>query len=221
MKKGGEKVKSQREILAENLERLIRSKGIDQKILAEKIGVSEMTASNWVRGIKYPRIDKIQALADFFNVKHSDLVTEQTFNLNGKPTNLIEVSQRTVRIPVLGEISCGDPILAEENYEDYRTALVESVPSGNMVYLKARGESMHPTIPDGSMIMIREQPTVETGEIAAVMVDGNTRATLKRVKMQGNMMVLMPDNPAYDPIFVTEDYPVKIIGKAVKMETDF
>lgn len=201
-------------IFSANLSYYIERKGETQTEVAQKLGVPEMTMSNWVKAKTYPRMDKVQLLADYFNIRRSDLTEE-------KPTNLIEVSQRTIRIPVLGEISCGDPILAEENYEDYRVTLEESVPAGNIVYLKAKGDSMFPTIPDGAMIMVREQPEVESGEIAAVMVDGNTRATLKRVKRQGHTMLLMPDNPAYEPIVVTEDYPVKIIGKAIKMETDF
>lgn len=207
-------MKSQREILSENLEKLMHDKGIDQRILAEKIGVSDTTISNWVRGLKYPRIDKLQQIADFFNVKHADLVTDN------KPTNIIEVSQRTVRIPILGPIACGDPILVEENYEDYRTVLAEGLPAGRLVYLEAKGDSMHPTIPDGSMVMIREQEDVENGEIAAVTFNGNTEATLKRVKKQGDMIILMPDNPTHEPIFITADNPVKIIGKAVKLEQD-
>lgn len=206
-------MKSQREILGENLERLIERKGIDQKILAENIGVSPASVSNWVTGLKYPRIDKIQDLANYFNVKHADIVGE-------KPTNIYEVSQKTVRIPVLGYIACGDPILVEENYEDYRIVLEEGLPMGNLVYLMARGDSMHPTIPDGSMVMIREQADVENGEIAAVTFNGNTEATLKRVKKQSGMIILMPDNPAHEPIFVTPDNPVKIIGKAIKTERD-
>ncbi|GKV66735.1 MULTISPECIES: LexA family transcriptional regulator [unclassified Sporosarcina] len=213
-------MKSQREILADNLESLIQSRGIDQKILAEKIGVSEMTASNWVRGIKYPRIDKIQALAEFFNVKHSDLVTDQTLISEGKPSNLIEVAPPTVRIPVLGKIACGDPILAEENIKGYRYESPDMLPSGTTFYLEATGDSMEPTIPNGSHVLIREQPEVEYGEIAAVLMNGNEDATLKRVRKQGDTVILMPDNPAHDPYIITEDNPARIIGKAIRFTQD-
>lgn len=213
-------MKTQREILGENLERLINSKGIDQKILAEKIGVSDATISYWMRGLKYPRIDKIQALADYFNVKHADLVSERKHDLIKDANNIYQISQRTIRIPVLGKIACGDPILAEQNYEDYRTVLEEALPSGNLVYLEAKGDSMTPTIPNGAMVLIREQPDVESGEIAAVLVNNNEEATLKRIKKQEGMVILMPDNPAHEPFFVTENNPAKIIGKAIKFEQD-
>ncbi len=204
-------MKSQREILGENLERLINKKGIDQKILAEEVGVSTASVSNWVSGLKYPRIDKIQLLADYFGVSHSDLV-----ELN-KPTNLIKFSPATVKVPVLGKIACGDPILAEENIKEYRNESPDLLPSGNSFYLEAFGDSMEPTIPNGSLVLIREQPSVEYGEIAAVLVNGNEEATLKRVRKQGNMVMLMPDNPTHDPYIITEDNPAKIIGKAIRV----
>lgn len=201
-------------IISYNLKKLMGEFNLKQNELAKIAGVSESAAGKWVLGKSTPRMGAIQKIADHFNLPKSYILEE-------KPTNLIEVNQRTIRIPVLGEIACGVPILVEENYEDYRTTLAETLPAGNIIYLRARGDSMSPTIPDGAMVMVREQPEVESGEIAAIMVDGSTRATLKRIKMQGNMMILMPDNPTHEPIFVTKDYPVQIIGKAVRMETDF
>ncbi|MEK3887487.1 LexA family protein [Bacillus sp. FSL K6-3431] len=205
-------VDHQRRILAENIKYYLNNKKVTQTEMARDLKLAETTVSSWVKGDRYPRIDKIQLMADYFNIRRSDLTEER------KPTNLINVSQQTVRIPILGQIACGDPILVEENYEDYRTVLAEGLPTGKLVYLEAKGDSMHPTIPNGSMVMVREQPDVETGEIAAVMVNGNTEATLKRVKKQGDIIILMPDNPDHAPIIITSDTPVKIIGKAVRSE---
>lgn len=75
---------------------------------------------------------------------------------------------------------------------------------------------MEPTIPDKAIVVIHEQPEVEDGEIAAVQVDHDTEATLKRVKHQGDMILLMPDNKNYDPIILNKDNPGRIIGKAIK-----
>lgn len=209
-------MKTQREILSENLERLIDSRAIDQKVLAEKIGVSETTISNWVRGTKYPRIDKIQALADYFNIMHSDLVTDS--NQSDKPSNLIPATPFTVRIPILGSISCGDPLLAEENIKGYRNESPDQLPKGELFYLEANGNSMEPAIPNGSLVLIREQPEVENGQIAAVLVNGDEDATLKRVRHQNGNMILYPENNDYDPIFVAEGNPVRIIGLAVEVK---
>ncbi|PID18772.1 XRE family transcriptional regulator [Sporosarcina sp. P35] len=200
-------------VIAQNIKKLLNEYNLNQNELAKIAGVSESTVGKWVLRKSTPRMGAVQKIVDHFGIPKSYILEE-------KPTNLIEVSQRTIRIPVLGKIACGDPILAEENYEDYRTVLEEGLPSGNLVYLEAKGDSMQPTIPNGAMVMIREQPEVEYGEIAAVLVNGNEEVTLKRIKKQGGVIFLMPDNPAHEPILVDEDNPIKIIGKAVKFEQD-
>lgn len=200
-----------------NLKYLRELKNVEQLELAQLLGrKSASSVSEWEKGTYTPKSGTLSDIARIFNVNLESLMNSDLT----RPSNLIEVSQRTVRIPVLGPIACGDPILVEENYEDYRTVLAEGLPAGRLVYLEAKGDSMYPTIPNGSMVMIREQADVENGEIAAVTFNGNTEATLKRVKKQGGMIVLMPDNPSHEPIFITADNPVKIIGKAVKLEQD-
>ena len=69
--------KSAREILSENLQSALKRSGMDQKDLAMKIGVSPASITNWLKGTKYPRIDKIQALADALNVRQSELTTDK------------------------------------------------------------------------------------------------------------------------------------------------
>lgn len=204
-------VEKMKDILVKNLNSYLDRKGLSQTDMARDLGFPETTVSNWMKGETYPRPDRLQMMADYFNVRRSDLT-------EAKPTNIIKMSQRTVRIPVLGTIACGDPILAEVNYEDYREELEERLPAGDLFYLKAKGDSMHPEITDGSMVLLREQHDVENGEIAAVMVNGSTEATLKRIKKQDGMIILMPENPAHDPIFVTAKNPIQIIGKVIRSE---
>ena len=169
--------------------------------------------SNWARGEKYPRIQNIQKMADYLRVTKSDLIET-------RPDNLIEATSKMVRVPILGPIACGDPILAEENIEGYRDESSDMLPSGTVYYLEAKGNSMEPTIPNGSHVLIREQSEVEYGEIAAVLVNGDTEITLKRVTRQGNMVLLMPINSAYEPIVITKDNPARIIGKAIRYTQD-
>ena len=70
--------KSARTIFSENLQRLMRNKNVDQKELAETIGVTQPTISNWIKEIKYPRIKRIQLLAGYFNVPKSELTEEHS-----------------------------------------------------------------------------------------------------------------------------------------------
>ena len=76
---------------------------------------------------------------------------------------------------------------------------------------------MEPKIPDGSDVLIRLQDDVEDGEIAAVLVNGDTEATLKRVKKQGDIVMLVAENSAYSPYIITKDNSARIIGKAMEV----
>jgi len=207
------KVDKMKQTLIKNIQTFLERKRIGQTDMARDLGFPESTVSNWMQGETYPRPDKLQAMADYFGVRRSDLTEEQ-------PTNLIEISPRTVRIPVLGKIACGDPILAEENIEGYRYEFADNLPSGELFILEAKGKSMQPTVPDGCFVMIRQQNEVENGEIAAVLINGNDEATLKRVKRQGDIVMLMPDNNEFEPIIVTKENPITILGKAIRFTVD-
>ncbi|MFJ7733785.1 LexA family protein [Lysinibacillus sp. NPDC097231] len=198
-------------VFSTNLKKQLDKRGLNQTDMARDLNIPETTVSNWMKASTYPRPDKIKLMADYFNIKRSDLTEEQ-------PTNLIEVQPNYVKIPILGAIACGEPILAEQNVEGYMYEFSELLPPGNLFALVAKGDSMEPTIPNGSKVLIREQSEVEYGEIAAVLVNGDTEATLKRVKKQGDTIFLMPDNPKHEPYIVDENNPAKIIGKAISFK---
>lgn len=209
--------------IASQIKKLRKSRGWTQPQLADQLSVSKQTISNWETGIKVPRMGSLQKLADLFNVRIGEITNasiddNDIFKIN-KSTNVIyplSDSLQRVKIPIIGEIACGDPITAEENIEGYTEETFEKpIPSGTLFALRCKGHSMEPTIHDGSLVTIREQPTVEDGEIAAVLVDGDNEATLKRVKHQGNLIMLMPDNKEFDPIILDKDNPGRIVGKAV------
>lgn len=150
----------------------------------------------------------------------SDIISKLAIVLNVNPaylmgwTNVNKV--QTVDIPILGEIACGDPILAEENIINTHARVADNLPSGELFYLIAKGDSMSPKIEPDSLVLCRQQPDVENGEIAAVLVNGNTEATLKKIRKVNGNIVLEPINRRYDPIFVTQESPVTIIGKAIE-----
>lgn len=202
-------------IISNNLKKIMKDYKINQNELAKIAGVSESAAGKWILGKSTPRMGAIQKIADHFNLPKSYILNEES-----KPINLIDLSPATVKVPIMGTIACGDPIYAEENFSGYRYESPELLPSGKVVYLKAKGDSMEPTIPNGSFVLIREQPEVEYGEIAAVLVNGDSEITLKRVKKQGNTVILMPDNPAYEPYIITADNPARIVGKAIRYTQD-
>lgn len=199
----------QRQIVSNNLNELAKRKGVIPADLVRDLGIAEATIRSWFNGTKYPRIQSVQQLADYFGVPRSRITEEWV-------PNKIRSNGRVVRVPVLGTIACGSPILSEDNIDYYEDELEELLPSGNVFYLKTKVDSMFPTIPDKSLVLIREQPSVENGEIAAVLVNGDTEATLKRVHFSGDTILLQADNPLYPPYIVSEDNPARIIGKVIK-----
>lgn len=123
-------------------------------------------------------------------------------------------------IPLLGHIHAGEPTFAEENFECY-VAVGANVRCD--FALRVEGDSMiNARIMDGDIVFIRKQDTVADGEIAAVLIDDET--TLKRVRfLPGSMVMLMPENPKYQPILVggeNETRSVRILGKAVAFQSD-
>lgn len=200
-----------------NLRYLREKNNIEQIQLANHLGRKSGTSvSEWESGKYTPKAGTLNEIAKFFRVSLSELMES---DLTNKTSNIIPAGN-TVKIPVIGEIACGDPILAEENISGYREELSDLLPHGNLFYLHTKGNSMTPTIPVNSYVLIREQSDVDNGDIAAVLVNGDTEATLKRIKRQGDIVMLMPDNPDYSPYIITKDNPARILGKAIKFSAD-
>lgn len=216
-----------RETVGDRLRQLMDERGLKQVDIIEaakpfftdKVKISKTDLSQYVNNKAEPRSDKLYILAKGLNVPEQWLLgfDDDTTN-QSKPSNFIypEGLER-VQIPLVGEIACGNPITAEENLEGFIEETFEKpVPSGTLFALRCKGQSMEPTIPDKAIVVIHEQPEVEDGEIAAVQVDHDTEATLKRIKHQGDMVLLLPDNKNYDPIILNKENPGRIIGKAIK-----
>lgn len=193
-------------------------KGLTMKEVADAVGVSEGTISRYESG-------------DIANMKRSSIVALSKV-LDIPPIRFITLdpieekvpSRQTRRIPLLGNIAAGAPIMADEHIEDYIEINLEI--KADFV-LKVKGDSMiDANIYDGDIVFIRQQPTVENGEIAAVMlIDPTTSdgvATLKRVYKTEDGMMLVAENKAYPPIIVNKETcdGAKILGKAVKCITD-
>lgn len=190
-----------------------KRKGISINELASLTGVAKSSISRYENRSRQFPLDQIDTFSKALGLDPKEV-------LGFSDDSNISLVKSIIRIPIIGEIACGDPITAQENISGYVEESTENLPSGELFYLKAKGSSMEPTIPNGSNVLIREQPEVEDGEIAAVLVNGDTEATLKRVKHQGNIIMLIPDNQEYNPYIITADNPAKILGKAIRFTTD-
>jgi len=164
--------------------------GLQQKELAILAGVSHPTVSDWENGKKNPSGERLKKLSQIFGVDNTTIL--------GYDTVYIPIQRNAV--PIIGEIACGSPITAEENIEGYA-----DVPEGVRAdfALICKGDSMEPTFKNGDAVLIRKQPDVENGQIAAVSIDGE--ATLKHVYHQPDGLMLVAENPAYSPIYARAD----------------
>lgn len=180
--------------------------GLTLEEVGEKVGKSKSTIQRYESG-HVSRLDNemISRLAEAVRVSPIYLMGWTEVN-----------SVDTVEIPIIGEISCGDPITAEENIIGMHSRIIDELPKGELFYLKAKGDSMSPAIQSGALVLCRQQPDVENGEIAAVLVNGNTEATLKKVRKIKDSILLEPINENYEPHIINEDNPATIIGKAVE-----
>ncbi len=127
--------------------------------------------------------------------------------------------RRVVRVPVYGQVAAGIPIDAITDIEDYEE-LPESMPADEYAALRIHGDSMEPRILDGDTVIVRLQSTAATGDVAIVIVNGDT-ATCKRIRRTPDGILLISTNPKYDPIFYSnreiEQLPVTIWGKVVEL----
>lgn len=124
-----------------------------------------------------------------------------------------EVPVDAINIPLLGRIAAGSPIMAEENIEEYLSFPKSMFRSGEYFALSVKGDSMiEGGIYDGDIAIIKKQNTANNGDvIAALLTD---EATLKRLKVSGNKVQLLPDNPAYEPIIAEN---LTILGKLIAL----
>lgn len=197
-------IENRNDILVKNLMFYLKKLNLTQTEFAREMGYPETTVSNWFNKNTYPRPDKIQDMANYFGVRRTDL-TENN-----------EVQQAPLKnahsIPIVGTIAAGTPILAEENIEDY--FVIDNRVNADFG-LKVKGDSMiNANIFDGDIVFIRQQPTLENGEIGAILLDDE--ATLKRFSKKENSVILQAENPSMtDWPRIYTDGNIRILGKLV------
>lgn len=198
--------------VGERLKRRRKELGMSAEAVAEKLGCSPSTVYRYENGeINKMGIDKLKPIAEAINTSPAYLMgweDEETLPAN---VSRIEPMQR---IPLVGQIACGTPILAEQNIEDY-VDLPGHIRAD--FALTCKGESMIGAgIRTGDIVYIRKQEEVENGQIAAVMVGGD-EATLKRVYTKPGVVQLVAENPNIAPaVFIgKEAEQIHIIGLAV------
>lgn len=200
------------------IKELREKKRLNMREAARLLKMPYTTYVNYEKGLREPTSEVLIQLAEFYDTSVDYIVgriaTVSAVNYPDLPLpyNILPMPELR-KIPLIGTIACGEPILAEEHIEEYI-----NIPKHITAdfALTCKGDSMiNARIFDGDVVYIRQQGTVDNGEIAAVLIDGE--ATLKRVQLFEDHISLEPENPQYRPLVYwnEEMNNVRILGKAV------
>jgi repressor LexA len=183
--------------------------GIDRNQLCETLGFKYSTVSEWLSAKKYPRMDKIEQLAEYFGVKKSDLIEDSTPN-----AEIISTGENIYKIPLFNSVSAGFGTYACSDIVDYIPLHITNlVDVPEMLCIKVTGDSMYPKIEDGDIIVVRKQDSVDSGSIAVVILDGE-EGFVKRIVYGRDTIELQSINPEYAPkVFKGADVlRVRVVG---------
>ena len=209
----------QKTIFSKNLNSYIDASGKTQLEIAKSIGVSPQTFNTWCKGIAIPRMGKVQSLADYFRINKSDLIEEKT-----EKTHANTQQATAVVIPVLGRVAAGIPLTAAEYIIDTEEIPQAMAADGEYFGLQVKGDSMEPKISNGDVVIARKQSDADSGDLVIALINGDD-AVVKRLKKYAGGIALISSNPAYDPIYFSneeiESRPVEIIGKVKELRAKF
>lgn len=183
------------------IKELRKSKGLNQTELASVVGTSQSNLSGWENGKWEPDNKSLSILAEFFGV-----TVDYLLGNSGAPEyrNVFPLSPY-VRLPIFGEIHAGTPINTEQGDTGEWEFADAEYGDGNHFMLRVTGDSMSPTIPDGSIAIVRQQDCADKGQVVAFALNGDY-ATLKRYYPQSNGNILLRgDNPEAESYIITPE----------------
>lgn len=212
------------ELVGKRIEQRRKELGLTLDDIAQEIGVARSTIQRYEKGtIERIKLPVLEAIARAISVNPAWLCGK-TDNMLAEtkplPPNAIPIDfSKYHRIPILGRISAGLPLYAEEHIEGY--TLTDLNGGAEYFALRVHGDSMNAVgINDGYLIIVRRQDEVEQGEVAVVLVNGDD-ATVKRFYSSDTTVTLLPQstNPAHKPqMYDLNTTVIRILGKVVKVE---
>ncbi len=194
-----------KDIFATNLKRQMEIHGKTRKEVCDALGFSYFTFSDWISGKKYPRIGKVEALADYFGIQKSDLIEERSDITLSTPT----VTDDVVVFPVIGEVAAGFEHIAAEDWTGDKIEVPKSMLHGrkqsDFFVLSVIGDSMYPLYLPGDKVLVLKQSNLNrSGDVGVIRYDGD-KSSLKKVEyVDGeNWLRMVPINPLYPPQTIT------------------
>ena len=208
---------------AHRLSYAIKIKNVRPVDVSKETGISKTNLSCYMSGKYEAKQDGVEILSKFLNVNPVwlmgyDVPMERTLTVD---SNVFPISDVPKKIPVLGRISAGLPILATENIEGYEFAPSSLIKEGyEYFYLKVQGDSMNLKFNNGDIVLVQKQDELENNEIGVILINGYD-ATVKKYKSENGLVILEPmsTNPENTvQIYNPKDISIKIIGKVVSYQ---
>lgn len=201
-----------KKIMADNITYYMNKHQKTRNEMCEALGVKYTTFTDWVKGNSYPRIDKIELMANYFGISKADLVE--------KRDSSSRESKKGLTVNVLGRVAAGIPIEAITDIVDQEEISEDLAKTGEFFGLRIQGNSMEPDIHNGDTVIVKKQDDAETNEIVIALINGND-GVCKRLKKYAESIALVSINPDYEPMYFNQDEidntPVRIIGKVVEL----
>ena len=207
-------------LFAHRLGEAMNDAGHNTYTLAEYLSLTPSTISRYMNGLMTPKMTTLHAMAGLLDINADWLMgNDAPKTMPARAANLDNILAIDTRnIPLIGTIAAGQPIFAEEHLESY---IACGDAGGADFALRVKGDSMiGARILDGDIVFIKAQPTVEQGEIAAVLYENE--ATLKRFKRYGDTVVLAAENPHFKDIVIPlgQSTDIRILGKAIAFQSE-
>ncbi len=203
-------------ILSNNLAFYMDQKGIDRNQLCDDLKFKYSTVSEWLSAKKYPRMDKIEMLANYFNINKSDLIEERAPKISKIPYT----EEGTVLVPLIGKVAAGYCCHAEDNISEYIRTDRSSLKTGyDYFWLEVKGDSMEPELHEKDLVLVQEQSELDSECYAVVTVD-NEDGLVKQVQIDNTKITLKSINPYYPPrVFEKQDMNrIKIVGRVIEIK---
>lgn len=195
--------------------------GYTQAQVAKRLSISQAAYSKYESGKAEPDIRSLNILCQLYDISLDKLLGRNTDPLDAMVKQIggmpYEVEKNA--IPILGRVAAGIPLEAQQEFIGY--TYTNYKPANEYFALQVEGESMkNAGIRHGSIVTVHRQDDANDGDIVVALVDSQD-ATVKRFKKLDNAIVLMPDNPDYQPIVITPGIEFHILGVVKKVETLF
>ena len=213
---------------------IMKTRNLSAAEVSRNTYIKPQVITQWKQGKQKPSADALSKLADYFDVS-VDYLLGRTDDPEPIPfpggyathfpnaTSLADVT--LARIPILGDISAGTGVYADENFEGYEIIDekdLRGLPKDEFIFVRVSGDSMEPTLLSGDLALIHRQESVDSGALAAILVD-NEEGYIKVVEYGRNWIELISDNPKYDVMRFENDevLRVRIMGKVFASKRNY